>query len=79
MPTTSRSSQINFCRPGGSSGDRLRNWKAGSSIAELLATFLQDFLNQNRCHDVGAAVKDTAVDVATLLTRQARYKLKPAS
>jgi hypothetical protein len=54
------SGQRTFCPVGGYAAAKLRNWKAGSSVTELLAVFLEDFLKQNGYHDVADAINDAA-------------------
>jgi hypothetical protein len=44
---------------------RLQNWKAGSPVSVLLATFLEDFLKQNGYHDVADAVADIITEATT--------------
>lgn len=58
-PPRAGSGQVTYCPPGGYAAAKLRNWKAGSSIGELLAIFLEDFLKQNGYHDIGDAITDT--------------------
>jgi hypothetical protein len=57
-PPRAGSGQRTFCPSGGYAAAKLRNWKAGSSVAELLAVFLEDFLKQNGYHDVADAITD---------------------
>ena len=57
-PPRAGSGQRTFCSVGGYAAAKLRNWKAGSSVADLLAVFLEDFLKQNGYHDVADAVSD---------------------
>lgn len=64
-PPRAGSGQRTFCPVGGYASAKLRDWKAGSSVAELLAVFLDDFLKQNGYHDVGDAITD-AVTAATV-------------
>jgi hypothetical protein len=63
-PPRAGSGQRTFCPAGGYAGAKLRDWKARSSVADLLAVFLEDFLKQNGYHDVADAVAD-AVAAAT--------------
>jgi hypothetical protein len=53
------SRQRTFCPAGGYAAAKLRDWKARSSVADLLTAFLEDFLKQNGYHDVADAVTDT--------------------
>ena len=57
-PPRAGSGQRTYCPPGGYAAANLRNWKAGSSVAGLLALFLEDFLKQNGYHDITDAVTD---------------------
>jgi hypothetical protein len=57
-PPRAGSGQRTFCPVGGYAAAKLRNWKAGSSVAGLLALFLEDFLKQNGYHDVADAITD---------------------
>ena len=57
-PPRAGSGQRTFCPGGGYAAAKLRNWKAGSSVPELLAVFLEDFLLQNGYHDVAEAITD---------------------
>lgn len=65
-PPRAGSGQRTFCPVGGYAAAKLRNWKAGSSVAELLAVFLEDFLKQNGYHDFADAITD-AVAAAVVL------------
>ena len=64
-PPRAGSMQTNFCPTGGYASDRLQNWKVGSPVSVLLATFLEDFLKQNGYHDVADAVADTITEATT--------------
>jgi hypothetical protein len=57
-PPRAGSGQRTFCPVGGYAAAKLQNWKAGSSVTELLAVFLEDFLKQNGYHDVANAITD---------------------
>ncbi|HEV2254425.1 MAG TPA: hypothetical protein VGS06_14625 [Streptosporangiaceae bacterium] len=57
-PPRAGSGQRTFCPVGGYAAAKLKNWKAGSSVAELLAVFLEDFLKQNGYHDSASAITD---------------------
>jgi hypothetical protein len=63
-PPRAGTGQRTFCPVGGYAAAQLRNWRAGSSPAELLAVFLTEFLKQNGYHDVGDAVADTVATTA---------------
>jgi len=69
-PPRAGSGQRTFCPVVGYAAAKLRNWKAGSSVADLLAVFLEDFLKQNGYHDVADAVSDavTAAMASEILT-----------
>lgn len=64
-PPRAGSGQRTFCPVGGYASTKLRDWKAGSSVEEVLAVFLDDFLKQNGYHDVGDAITD-AIAAATV-------------
>jgi hypothetical protein len=63
-PPRAGSGQGAYCPPGGYAAAKLRNWKAGSPVENLLAIFLEDFLKQNGYHDVGDAITDTVAAAA---------------
>jgi hypothetical protein len=46
-PPRAGSGQRAFCPVGGYAAARLRSWRAGGPVGELLAVFLEDFLKQN--------------------------------
>jgi len=58
-PPRAGSGQVTYCPPGGYAAAKLRSWKAGNSVQELLSIFLEDFLKQNGYHDVDDAITDT--------------------
>jgi hypothetical protein len=58
-PSRAGSGQRTFCPVGGYAAAKLRDWKAGSSVANLLVMFLEDFLKQNGYHDIADAVTDS--------------------
>jgi hypothetical protein len=64
-PPRAGSGQRTFCPVGGYAAAKLRGWKAGSSVTDLLAVFLEDFLKQNGYHDVAEAVTDTVTAAMT--------------
>jgi hypothetical protein len=60
-PPRTGSGQRTFCPVRGYAAAKLRGWKTGSSVAELLAVFLEDFLKQTEYHDIADAITDAVV------------------